>query len=1081
MINYTDRPIVNELDKDALHLAIDSCIREALAYSESITDSRSPSSYESITADKATCQFYMKKFFALAADVRTRIYNVEWIQECYRYVTAASEDRSRIDFKLLLGIYHLDYRQSGAVVLRRGLWLVLVLLFKAGIIIIPANFKALQMRNHIGSRRNLIDYGFTTYPELMGFCISARYKNEESKFWNGVDKKICERIAQYGTRLFYIIGARVPEEISCNAIVDVHREYYYLGRKGVGEIPVKAIMEYVCQYYMDRVPFTYTHFISQLNELRLTTDASVKRSGDQKVQKIDEMGIIDELQLIKWCKTTQKHKFRFDSISGGGMVPHSEVVQNAFKVWIPLQKKFFEAKRYENLGTSSAGVTLFNIYMFGYLSRWYDIFGDLAPVSYPGLLEEFKLVFFVESDRAKNTPLSLLQFIKLVTADQKSTPYVVISQLDQFFDWVAKRTPPFADGSLFRNLLTKPDRPDSNSLQETDKRPFTKSEYPVALNYLSRLFEAVRLINNEIFIGAKIDFSVKAMYEKAISLGWDKDFYVRGRKYSIFEFPSILFRSWVFPSDGKYQKIIAPHIIVHLLTALDSGARHQSIQWLCINFDKYVSNAIPSKGAQIIWICTDKVKMEGFDSVVSSRTYEALVYQKRIRGYVDSTAFEVEQNYNGNINSKKDMLLPLFSWDCNTGVPFSDASYSKAYKGFLVAFQAFFARHGFVKSFYEVKPYGFSYGEKVISSKVEIVGSDNPYCRVRIVTDMTPHHTRSSAVRVWSGYLSDKDTGLYKSGQTEETVRYYKPMNEERVEEIKNKMSPVVDLIWSGKAVDTTTPASTFRTAINQRPNDALSDFHCITVSMGREKTEDGIEMIRQNRHSGLAFHVTHICTRNNQCTSSMKLEGLEFRCGLCAFAVKGLDHIEAIDVKIFNLSEEIRDLHSFADSLSVENQYELERIDARLEICSADLLAWTWSRDVLITKHKELSECGGKYISYRPEILMKSIVEETFPVDSMEYVFSRLYQAGQYPSLQSDVLRTKFNMLRVALMGGRPAIIDLFQNRVGDPAVSLVNNIKSMMKVGGLTISKLCEQLEERECMKRFDSFEPLLVLADE
>lgn len=1081
LINYTHQPIIRESDPELLHDAIKNCINEAVEYSERTVDVRSPSSYESITADKSTCQFYMKKFYVLAVDVHQRVFGVEWILECFKYVNSASQERSNVNLKCLLGECHADYRQSGGVALRRGLWLVLVLLFKAGKILLSADFKALQMRNPTSADRTLIDYGFALYPELMWFCISARYKNEKSDFWQGVDKKICERVAQYGTRLFFIIGARTPEEINCDSIIDIHKEYYYLGRKGVGEIPVKAIMEYVCHYYQGRVKFTYLQFLGRLNELRLKNDVSIKHRDNQEVQKIDVRGILDEGQLVEWCKTTYKYKFRFDSICESGVVPSTAKVDSALSLWISLQKKYFEIQRYENLKSSSAGVTLFNLYLFGYLPRWYNMYGDLATAGYPSSVQEFDHVFFVQFERSPGAPMSLLHFLGLITFEQKSIPYVTISQLDQFFDWVEKRTPPTASGTAFRNLLTKSDRPSSNSLQETDKRPFTKSEYPIALNYLSRLFEALRLINNEIFIGGSVDFSVSSLYKLAISLGWKKDFYIGGRKYSIAEFPSMVFRSWAFPSGGQYTKIIAPHMVVHLLAALDSGARHQSIQWLCVNFDKYVSGDVPSKDAQVIWICTDKTKADGFDSVISSKTLEALKYQKRIRGYVGSDVFDAELHYNGNSRSKKDMLVPLFSWDCNTGMPFSDAHYSKTYRNFLVVFQSFFAQHGFVKRFYEMKPYGFAYGEKVITSKVEVIFADAPYCRVRVVTDMTPHHTRSSSVRVWCDHMSDRDTGLYKSGQAEETVRYYKPMNEERIAEIKIKMTPMVESIWSGIAIDTTSPASNFRIAINERPNDAIADFNCITVSMRRDNPADGIEMIRQNRHSGLAFHATHICARNNQCTDSMKLEGLEYRCGLCAFAVKGLDHLEAIDVKIFDLSEEVRYLHSLADSLSTENQHDLERIDSRLEICTADLLAWTWSRDVLITKHKDLSEKGGKFISYCPEVLMKSISEDRVSVGCMEYVLSRLYQVGQYPSLQSDVLRSKFNMLRIALMGNRHGVVDLFQSRVGDPVGSLINNIKSMMKVGGITISQLCKRLDEQESIQRFDSFEPLLVVVDE
>jgi hypothetical protein len=249
---------------------------------------------------------------------------------------------------------------------------------------------------------------------------------------------------------------------------------------------------------------------------------------------------------------------------------------------------------------------------------------------------------------------------------------------------------------------------------------------------------------------------------------------------------------------------------------------------------------------------------------------------------------------------------------------------------------------------------------------------------------------------------------------------------------------------------------SEFKKALASDPVQAMIDFACVAITPSTALPElDGVARIKNRFHSGLAHYSTHICTLNSECTKEMVAAGFKDMCGACAFAVKGVDHLEAIEVKIFNGIEEIRALHEYADSLSSSNQHELQKIDSRIEICTIDLLAWVWCRDHLISALKELKEKKDVLFSYRPEILRKALVAVELDESSLQYVMSRLYQNSFFPELQVEVVRAKYKMLRASILGNKQGVFDLIAQAGSSAgvAVELVSLIKSVVKSTGCSL----------------------------
>jgi hypothetical protein len=191
---------------------------------------------------------------------------------------------------------------------------------------------------------------------------------------------------------------------------------------------------------------------------------------------------------------------------------------------------------------------------------------------------------------------------------------------------------------------------------------------------------------------------------------------------------------------------------------------------------------------------------------------------------------------------------------------------------------------------------------------------------------------------------------------------------------------------------------------------------------------------------------------------------------------VKGVDHIPAIDVKIHNLSLEVAELHAYADTIPQENGYELERIDERLDASVSDLMGWTWCRDYLVECYKRDSFAIDKYISFKPELLKRKMIELNMEESSLKYIFSRLYEVSLYPELQNDVTRAKYSMLKMRLKGGLTSILDIFKSEPCDPAVEVVSQIKSILKASGMRIGEFLKLLDASPSLS-LDSYKPLLI----
>ncbi|MCF5044130.1 hypothetical protein GIW79_27150 [Pseudomonas sp. PA-7-1E] len=1086
MINHTDMPIWIGGDAD-VDSAIKASVAEAAKFIKSEYGKGKHWSYDTITAGPESCQVSFVKYFVYAPGLEEANYTFDWVLEVFKYVAAGSDQES-LDMGMILGPSKKDYKKSVYTWVKRGLWLTLVMLYKNGFISIPANFSALSSNSGSGAAGTRTDFAFETYPELMRFLISSRYKLAASDFWSGIPKKVCERIAQYGTRLFWMCGVTNPEQIDIDEVIEIHLTYTMGERLLTAEIPTRAIMQYVCHYYGDRVPFTLDEFLPRLEQaIRFRRNGSTpseirerKITGSQ-----DSVASVDELyNFVKvWVKRDYLPK-RMSTVDL--FAPWCESLRDTLDIWLKSQIKYLGEKAYEREEVSALGIARFNLYLFEFLPRWYSIEGITWSYNYPYHPKDISNIFISPVEPVTGAPPSFKTFLtQMFDKNAETAPYAAMLQLKNFFSWVEAKYQHVHGYEGFVNPIHEMDLPPSNNRNESKARPFTKWQYSIALNYLAVIVNAIKLINDNVTSG---DISIKDEKDftaLAMRLGWDNSFYWSGRQFRISKIPSVFLERWNIPlKNNNFVTLLYPHYVVHVLTAVDSGLRHQSVRWLCMNFDKNVVEGAGSVAFQL-HVAVDKVSKVPVKSYVALQTLEALRYQREIRSLVDLESFKVDVFYRGNVDTQKAKFKPLFSSSFTSGLPRTEGAYNEMYVKFLVDFNFFLNEHDLTCKLFELKAKGFAYGATVTAGQENRTKAGDLFCPLSLVTDMTPHHTRSSTVNSWSKFLSAKDVGRFKTAhKSEAVVRYYRKLDDEDKAEISQKLALGVHQIWGGASIDPALEGSTFRKSLSADPRKAVHDFGCISISAtGSDKQLDGVQRIAQGHHSGLAHYSTHICTRNGDCTDEMKAAGIEDRCGFCIYAVKGIDNLEAIEVKVINLTDEVRSLHDYADRIPGKNQHELIKVDNRLDIVVGDLLAWIWCRDHLVAAAEKFKSDSDKLYSYRPEILERDFRQFNADEDSAFYILSRLHQDSQFPDLVSEVARARYKALKLSLLSGKVSVLDIFKGTISDSPVEVVSIIRSMLKTSGIGIEDLASiwQAQDSRTNKLINDYVPVIAVAKE
>ncbi|MCJ1888221.1 hypothetical protein LNN38_25435 [Pseudomonas sp. LA21] len=1011
-MNLTNSPRVL-LSDFFLNILIHKLIQDVVMCIDGFFEGGRFSTYESITAAASgkSIKVYFKKMLLLAPRANERTYSASWVQLAYKY---CGGELNAAELHILLGGGAKDYKESARKDLKKGIWLLLVGLYREGAIELPASFRMYSSTDPAARA-----FGKEFYSELMSFSQSAVDRSEE-EFWRGEPKPRRGMFASYATKYFWMTGATTPEQLKLEDVVTVYQAFMWHGYKLFKHFPVIDIFERLFRRFPGRINFTRDELKERIRFIK-------KSRADERISVLVERGgakdgeeeYIQDLPLAV-CKGFTMAAYTPSRVADREFYkPQEKRIRQAVSVWAEVQMAYFAYKNYEVKISKITGICLLNIYLFEYLPRHFK--GGRYPVKPTSLGAEFISGSVVEV----NKPLSLLNFCKVMSSGRKDGGYSNLNQIKGLFSWISSNSSGYGAFRGFVNYLEDAPLPRAEKRSETNKRPFSPSQYFIALVYMNSLFNLVRLLNERVLeYGDDCSLDLLTI-EYCKSIGWSDELKVGGAVYRICEIPVALFKRWRVPlrSRGRIY-IYSPHMIVHIYAAIETGLRHQGIQWLGCDFDKEVPDPVVARAAEIIEVSTDKVKTEPFKVIISGVLLDALRYQRLIRNMVDSESFDHPVPYEGNLGSKWGAILPLFSYDLKTGRPYSDSLYAAAYKVFLVHFQRLLKANGREARFYCINPVGISYGEAFSENDVQVVclDGDGKYCPVVIATDMSPHQSRSSSVKAWRRLLPDHAVSKGKTGQEISTLSYYDALIDEEREELRDRIGEISQVILSGGSIKPHLPNSEFYDQITRDPAKAVNAYKCISLSVGDLSVEmDGVEIVRRRHNTNLSFHPTHICAMGNSCPPEIVSHGIAKRCGLCPYCVRGVDHIVPIELKIFAMEEEIKDLHSYADELESRPDCvsDLEVLDERLSLVVAEAISWRHSHELLVSAVKSRVMDGGRFYSNSPGLIGKVLRQCDVKSDSLENLLVKLCQFEDFPGLKNEVVRAKFKSLHASLMAG--------------------------------------------------------------
>lgn len=660
-------------------------------------------------------------------------------------------------------------------------------------------------------------------------------------------------------------------------------------------------------------------------------------------------------------------------------------------------------------------------YLCIYLPAWIKKNPE-SPVEFPVLIEEFHRSIFWNRTAKKATfinpvdhsevplPLTLLQFCDLKRT--RKTKSAFINAMYRFFEvGILNAAEIMVDGgvlisSFYKNPVhPKLDSAGSGSSGKSDK---------IALPIDSMLMvEAYMLALDAIGVELQ-NKCLRGVYSPQQIIELRNSTWIDLKKFGI----SYTLKLWN-PSDesesievpiekimniyswwnGKYRStdgyVYAPWLsqLRMLTVALFSGLRLQNSQWLDVrNFDKYYDETMRgSIGSCVLFVNTDKsgnsrpvtLPYKVMDVLLLERHFQTKEHRNKYKGinYQNDPANQGEYS----------PIHPLFRspW-CKTGTPFSDTSYNKKWililRGFQELYNSFVPserRHDFVEC-----------NEKGEWSAVH-----------------TPHALRATWIthrRIYA-YLDYSIIGAQVGHAQEFTSAHYVvPTTQESVAIIDAANRNVGQHAYAALMGRTLTPSSPDSAMVKgwaQSREAVIRDQHLISVIPEILDTEEtGLDLIASTKDQRIKFMDCCICALNGNCPKKLlDFTKMTRTCGICPYAVFGIDHLPGLNAKIRDLanrSEQLKNRLQRAHKLHPTSP-DIEVIHEELSLCMLELAGYRQACQILEQNWRE-EEFSPGYIA-RHRDLSTTVRQSVDMNDPKQRILSMLIDASQFPAFASE------------------------------------------------------------------------------
>lgn len=430
-----------------------------------------------------------------------------------------------------------------------------------------------------------------------------------------------------------------------------------------------------------------------------------------------------------------------------------------------------------------------------------------------------------------------------------------------------------------------------------------------------------------------------------------------------------------------------------LTVALFSGLRLQNCQWLDIrSFDKFYDHSMRgSLSSCILYVNTDKsgnsrpvtLPYKVMDVLLRERHFQTKEYGKKFKGVYYENDIKTAKKY-GKIH-------PLFRspWH-DSGLPFSDRSYTTKWTLILLGFQETYNNY--------VSPEGrHQFVEQTAKGDWSSVH--------------TPHALRATWIthrRIYACLDYAVIGGQVAHAQPYTSAHYVVPSQQETlalIDSANRTVSATAFAALTGRPPNPSSPDSAMVKGWKQHREDTVRDQHLISVIPGILQIEEtGLDFIASGKTQRVKFFDCCICALNGECPKKlMDFTKRARTCGICPYAMFGIDHLPALNAKV-------RDLANLADHLKprlqqiMKNQPHSSSVEIayeELSLCTLELAGYRQVIQILEKNwHEEKFPKG--YIA-RHRDLSNAVRHSVNMDDPKQRIISMLIDMSQFPAFASE------------------------------------------------------------------------------
>lgn len=480
-----------------------------------------------------------------------------------------------------------------------------------------------------------------------------------------------------------------------------------------------------------------------------------------------------------------------------------------------------------------------------------------------------------------------------------------------------------------------------------------------------------------------------------------------------------------------------------LAVALFSGLRLQNCQWLDVrDFEKYYDDSFRgSSSSCILFVNTDKngksrpvsLPYKVMDLLLLEKEFQAKEYRSEFK--------DVRYENDPEEGNKYGVIHPLFRspW-VESGTPFSDHSYSKKWVSILRGFQEIY--NSFVP----------------VDRRHEFVEPNESGGWLAV---HTPHALRATWIthrRIYAG-LDHAVIGEQVGHANEYTTAHYTVVTEAEsiilIEASNKKVSQHGFAALMGRPVCPSSESSALVKGWWQNREDTIRDQHLTSlIPEILEIDETGLDLIAQTKSQKVKFLEFCLCSLNGECPRKLLDFTRKFQtCGICPYAVYGVDHLPGLNAKI-------RDLANQNDSLKIKyrkmldlqpKSQAIQEVYRDLSLVALELAGYRQA-DQILQRNLHDEELSDGYIARHRDI-SNYLRHSVDMADPQQRIVSNLIDSSQYPAFSSE-----HYPLILEEMASNPEFTQVVNQNVDQREV-YVAQVISIMRGTGMTFSEISKR----------------------